>query len=97
VIAQDGESLIDWLAAFRTIQAAEAWRAHGDWITSSKPEFGPGIRSRFEAASQVTTADVTAAKAARTKWAPVHVLYSHMHQGRCHVDESVNVTVCILH
>ncbi|MFE2911159.1 amidase family protein [Kitasatospora indigofera] len=40
--------------AFATVQAAEAWAAHGDWITEQRPEFGPGVGARFAAARAVT-------------------------------------------
>ena len=35
--------------AFRTLQGAEAWATHGDWITETNPNFG-GIAARFAAA-----------------------------------------------
>lgn len=34
------------------VQASEAWEALGGWITEAKPEFGPGQKERFEAASK---------------------------------------------
>ncbi|MEP1209618.1 MAG: amidase [Rhizobiaceae bacterium] len=34
--------------AFRRCQAYEAWQELGDWITSRKPDLGPGIKERFE-------------------------------------------------
>ena len=34
------------------LKAAEAWKFLGQWITEAKPEFGPGIKERFEAASK---------------------------------------------
>ncbi|MFC9328756.1 amidase family protein [Kitasatospora sp. NPDC057015] len=40
--------------AFAAVQAAEAWAAHGDWITEHRPEFGPGVGARFAAARAVT-------------------------------------------
>ena len=42
------------LAHFRNLQAFEAWRAHGRWIAAAHPSFGPGVRERFQFASQVT-------------------------------------------
>lgn len=35
-------------------QAAEAWQTLGPWIDAAMPEFGPGIKERFEAASKIT-------------------------------------------
>ncbi|WP_440711095.1 AtzH-like domain-containing protein [Herbiconiux sp. YIM B11900] len=47
-------------AAFRTVQAAEAWREHGDWITAHPGVLGPDIAERFDVASAVD-ADAEAA------------------------------------
>lgn len=33
--------------AFRVVQSAEAWAAHGDWVTAHPGVIGPGIRDRF--------------------------------------------------
>lgn len=56
-------SLQQWLAVFRTIQSWEVAQNHGQWIEANNPEFGPGIRERFNAASQVTSEAVEEAKA----------------------------------
>jgi amidase len=48
------EGLASWRMVFRTMQAYEAWQAHGAWITANHPSFGPGVRERFEWASHVT-------------------------------------------
>ena len=48
---------------FRTIQSWEVAQNHGQWIEANNPEFGPGIRERFNAASQVTSEAVEEAKA----------------------------------
>ncbi|MDP6643313.1 MAG: amidase [Rhodospirillales bacterium] len=42
---------------FRIIQAFETWKTFGDWIGETKPNFGPGIKERFEAAKTVTASD----------------------------------------
>jgi len=36
------------------LQAAEIWREHRDWIQQHKPQFGPGVKERFEMASQIS-------------------------------------------
>ena len=36
------------------VQAAEAWRAHGAWVTAHPDAVGPGVRERFAIASEVT-------------------------------------------
>ncbi|MFC5355508.1 amidase [Azospirillum himalayense] len=55
------EGLERWRLVFQTLQAAEAWAAHGAWITATKPTFGPGVRDRFVAAA---TLDPDLARAA---------------------------------
>jgi len=59
----------DRLALFRTLQGAEAWKAHGEWIGRTQPAFGPGIKERFELASRVTAEQVRAAAAGRESFA----------------------------
>ncbi|GAA2249156.1 DUF3225 domain-containing protein [Herbiconiux moechotypicola] len=41
-------------AAFRTVQGAEAWRVHGEWITAHPGVLGPDIAERFELGSRIT-------------------------------------------
>ena len=55
---------------FRTVQQAEAWRQHGDWVTAHPGVLGGDIAGRFALASRVTEAhekearqDLTAARA----------------------------------
>ncbi|WP_416148658.1 amidase [Salipaludibacillus sp. HK11] len=43
-----------WSNTFRIIQASEIWQAHGKWIELEEPEFGSGIKERFETASKIT-------------------------------------------
>lgn len=43
----------DWLAAFRALQAWEAWRSHGTWLTGRLHTLGHDTRSRFEWAASV--------------------------------------------
>lgn len=42
-----GHSLDELYWAFRHIQAHEAWRAHGDWISRKDRGLGPGVKERF--------------------------------------------------
>jgi len=62
--AQEGSlgGLLQWQATFRTLQSAEVWQAHGEWVSSHDARFGPGIRERFEMASRVQPADVDRAR-----------------------------------
>ncbi|MDJ0831920.1 MAG: amidase [Gammaproteobacteria bacterium] len=48
-------SLTDWRETFRVCQAAEIWQEHGEWIRRSQPDFGPGVRERFEMAASITS------------------------------------------
>ena len=41
-----------WFEAFRVVQAAEAWRAHGAWVTAHPDAAGPGVRERFAIAAR---------------------------------------------
>lgn len=56
-IAPDG--LDPWREAFRLIQSREIWSLYGDFVTRTKPKFGPGVAERFAAAATVT-ADMAA-------------------------------------
>jgi amidase len=44
------------------LQAAEAWRAHGAWLTEHPDAVGAGVRERFAIARDVTAADESAAR-----------------------------------
>lgn len=59
------EGLERWRQVFQTLQAAEAWEAHGAWIGSVKPTFGPGVRDRFAAAATLDPALTHAAAETR--------------------------------
>lgn len=60
-----GEALPAWRNAFRLIQSAEAWAAHGAWIEATRPAFGPGVRGRFAAAATLDPTEVAEARALR--------------------------------
>jgi amidase len=49
---------------FRTVQAAEAWAVHGDWITAHPGALGADIGARFAWASTITTEAEAAARVA---------------------------------
>ncbi|WAL68855.1 amidase [Amycolatopsis cynarae] len=51
------ETLERWFHAFRTVQAREAWLAHGEWISAHPDSLGPDVAGRFETASRVTETD----------------------------------------
>lgn len=51
-----------WREAFRVVQGFEVWRTFGDFVTTHKPQPGPGIRERLAMASKVTAAEAEAAR-----------------------------------
>ncbi|MES2026773.1 MAG: amidase [Pseudomonadota bacterium] len=57
--------LTAWAAAFRILQASEAWMEHGLWVTQHASELGLDIRQRFDIAASVTTSQVRAAQEVR--------------------------------
>ena len=52
----------DWFETFRVLQAASIWSNHGAWIMQTRPDFGPGVKERFEWAEALDAGDVDAAK-----------------------------------
>jgi len=56
---------------FRTLQGAEIWQEHGEWMTSAKPSMAPDILSRFQLSETITQAQVDACQTQRdafTAW-----------------------------
>lgn len=51
-----------WLAAFQTVQAAEAWTVHGAWLDDRMDTLGPAVRERFERARAVGAGDPEVAR-----------------------------------
>ena len=62
VIAED---LTRWAGAFGTLQAPEAWQAHGDWVSNHPSALGPGIRERILRGAAITAEESRAAEALR--------------------------------
>ena len=56
------DDLPRWRDAFTTLQAWEAWQAHGPWLDQRLDTLGPDVRARFERARQVTAAEADAAR-----------------------------------
>jgi Asp-tRNA(Asn)/Glu-tRNA(Gln) amidotransferase A subunit family amidase len=52
-----------WFHAFRTVQAWEAWQAHGRWLADHPGVLGDDVAERFRQASQVGVEQVSAARA----------------------------------
>lgn len=55
--------LDDLAETLRVVQAAEAWRNHGRWVTEHPGSLGEDVAARFAAAATVTAADEDAALA----------------------------------
>jgi amidase len=66
-VAVAGGRAAEWRDAFRVIQSAEVWETHGEWVTRTKPDFGPGIRERFAAAAAIGPTELAAAKRRRSE------------------------------
>ncbi|MGH7268398.1 MAG: amidase [Candidatus Rokuibacteriota bacterium] len=62
MVTVSADGLTGWFETFRTVQAASIWSNHGDWITRTKPRFGPGIQERFEWAARLDPEEVAAAQ-----------------------------------
>ena len=56
------EGLEHWFETFRVLQAASIWANHGAWIRETRPEFGPGVKERFEWAEALDDGAVDAAR-----------------------------------
>ncbi len=54
--------LPQWFQVFRTLQGAEVWAQHGEWVTRVKPDLGPGVRERMQWASTVAANDAAPAR-----------------------------------
>jgi amidase len=55
----------EWSALFRILQGDEIREFHSDWIARYQPEFGPGIRERFQWTRTIDANEVAKAKPAR--------------------------------
>jgi Asp-tRNA(Asn)/Glu-tRNA(Gln) amidotransferase A subunit family amidase len=55
--------LEEWFTAFRTVQAYEAWQAHGAWISAHPGMLGDDVAGRFAIAAAVTKSAASDARA----------------------------------
>ncbi|QNG21560.1 DUF3225 domain-containing protein [Rhodococcus triatomae] len=62
-----GVDLDGILAAFRVVQAAEAWRLHGTFVTGNGDALDPAVRARFAAGRTVDAATESEARAVLTR------------------------------
>ncbi|MBO0664275.1 amidase [Jiella sp. MQZ9-1] len=56
---------------FGIVQGAEVAEVFGDWIRANNPEFGPGVRERFEAALRLHPEAIATARALRARIAAI--------------------------
>ncbi|KGA96674.1 amidase [Alkalihalobacillus alcalophilus ATCC 27647 = CGMCC 1.3604] len=54
LIMLEENGLSTWKEIFRIIQGYEIWQEHGEWVSATNPQFGPGIKERFAMASKIT-------------------------------------------
>lgn len=57
------QELAGWRDAFVTLQAWEAWRAHGTWLADRLDTLGPDVRGRFERARAIGADEAATARA----------------------------------
>lgn len=67
LLAVDLGDLDELSDTFRTIQAAEAWAAHGEWITAHPGALGEDIAARFAWAATIDGATEAAARVTRVR------------------------------
>ncbi|WP_394220713.1 amidase [Alteromonas gracilis] len=53
-------------ATFRTLQGAEIWQQHGEWIEETQPDIASDIMLRLDWCKTITTHDIQQAKAQQT-------------------------------
>jgi len=58
-----GEALEAWFTAFRTVQAAQAWRLHGPFVQAHRGRMDPAVEARFVGGAGVDDAAYAAAEA----------------------------------
>lgn len=59
------EGLAAWYDVFRVVQYDDIWRAHGEWVTTVKPNFGAQMKLRFDAVAANDASKVEPMKRAR--------------------------------
>lgn len=65
--------LDDYYEPFRTVQAAEAWRNNGAWVTEHPDDIGPAVAARFRLAAEVAPGAEASARSA------LEPLREHLH------------------
>lgn len=63
-----------WTPAFRTVQAAEAWKIHGPWIESHPRSLAPSVEARFSAGRNTDERELERA------WETIHTARTALEQ-----------------
>jgi len=66
-VAVSLEGLRQWFDVFRTLQGAEIWAQHGEWVQRVQPQLGPGVKQRMAWAATLRADEVRPALAARER------------------------------
>ena len=61
------EGLPGWFDVFRVLQYDDIWTTHRAWVARVRPNFGPQVGPRFQAAAQVQPHDVAVMRGQREK------------------------------
>ena len=61
------EGLPGWFDVFRVLQYHDIWTTHRAWVARVRPNFGPQVGPRFQAAAQVQPHDVAVMRGQREK------------------------------
>lgn len=59
--------LFELRECFQICQGYEIWSCHGKWVKQHSPDFGPGIKQRFEMASKISSEQAKKAQCDRDK------------------------------
>jgi amidase len=58
----EGQALAGWRQVYATAGAHEGWQVHGDWIQTRRPNIGPAVAARWQAASPAPLRDADPAQ-----------------------------------
>jgi amidase len=65
--AASSTDLETWRRTYVTVSAWDAWRTHQAWITDVRPDFGPAIAGRWQAAAGIGADDAATAAAVQAR------------------------------
>jgi len=65
--AASSTDLETWRRTYVTVSAWDAWRTHQAWITDARPDFGPAIAGRWQAAAGIGADEAATAAAVQAR------------------------------